>query len=477
MELDANDHPTLKTRFRFDDAALVTDHRDAYRANILVEFGSFLPGEPFQVLDRVSAEILGGKNSFSSPADSQARYQLEEEVRDTTGRARLLPFSARLVLPTSIELGAVPVHGVPLDGSSIDLEPLPELRMILPRGKADDSSQRVWGAGFPFQDIAAPSIGIRTTGTGDGDTSRGTRAHAYPIRIANADGRFRVFPGSKTLEHEAMQGLLAELPGDSRPDPTLTRHPDHCLSLPMDTLPDIDAIRRTHVAFCGLLRATTAHSPTSASILSPRDENTVAGSFCLFRRNDPAPVAPWGTIPFRATGISLAPLLEGCWPRVEHLLRIGLNVAAVSGWLHRGKDISPIEQGFLNLFVFLECLKSHWVSLRARIPMGEISTGFESHVNRTLKDVLGSKKKINSMVEFRNRMVHEGESGLPIRDLVERHCELHRVCTATYLSLIGWTGKWNALRAPPGASPRTAAEEAWWTPPDLDALLPSTRRP
>lgn len=466
MELDESAHPVTKTSFRFADCRLITENNDSYRVNIVVEIRSFLPGEPFQTLGRVAAEIIEGKNTFAAPADVQSRYRLENEVSDPSGQARLFPFTACLLT------------GITLNGSVIELQPLPELRMSLPRTEGDDALQRVWGEGFAFRDLRFSMTQFATSRSPGTDSATAAPAHIYRIQVDSNEGHLLTFPGENTLAHEVGRDLVARGTGRLPEEPAWVRHPDHCLRVPAETFNSPDHLHRRYVALCALLKTTTGLSPRRVSILTPVDDHHVDGRFCLFGENKPNGKHAFRTIPFDDDKISLAELLERCWPRVEHLLGVGFNFVALSGWYCRGSDLEPIQQGILNLFVYLECLKAHWRSARLKIPPEDLSSGFEGHVNSTLKELLGRARRIgreseiHELTELRDRIVHEGVVVPPGRELVERYCRLHTLCSAAYLSLIGWEGKWNVLRAPNSSAPRTTVEDAWWKPPNLKDLLP-----
>ena len=461
MELNETVNPPLETILHFEGTHLENDAGDSFRVNLELHFRSFVSWEPYQALEQVVAEFLEGKSSFSAPADTETRYSLTSEVRDSTGEALLQPFKASFV------------GGFALNGHSIELKPIPALQIELPEHPSglNDPHQRVWGRGFAFSDLGfstSPFQLARCEKQGGPLERETTHAHIYAIAASGASGNFFVFPGENSRAADMMRDLVSNQLPEPLPAPVWTGFPDNCLRLPAGTFVDIDSLGQAYWGLCSLLRAVTGRTPTGVSILSPTSESRVAGKYSIFKPGESEPEQAFETIPFSNSTLSLAPLLADCWPRVEHLMKVGFNFGSVAGWYHRGKILSPIEQGVLNLFVFLESLKAHWLSLRDGVGMRDLGTDFAGNVNRTLKDILGHRRKVNSLTEYRNRMVHQGVSQLPPGDLIEKYWELYRLCSAAMLSLIGWTGEWHA---PSGN--RMKRQKAWWTVPDLVTLLPS----
>ncbi|MCA8947785.1 MAG: hypothetical protein KDB29_16235, partial [Planctomycetes bacterium] len=294
---------------------------------------------------------------------------------------------------------------------------------------------------------------------------------AYRIQMQGKEGLFRTFPGDSVPHAEAMREFVNKVRDEPLPEPDYVTYPDHYLMLPNGTYKEWDKLQRAYVALAGLLRAATGLQPKLCTHLSPAEHGLDDARFCLFRDDDTMP-DDWciDSIPLANSESTLAPVLAECWPRVEHLLESGFNYAAISGWFHRHKNMSPLEQGFLNGFVFLECVKAQWLSAFDGVPISSVSRDFAGSVNRMLRSVLGHRKSVNSLTEFRNRMVHEGVSGVPFDELMRRYCELSKLCTAVFLSLAGWEGRWSAFDVNKNGRMEVISRKAWWTPPDLDVL-------
>jgi len=462
MELDETVNPPLETILRFEDAHLENEVGDSYRVHLELHFRSFVSWEPYQALEQVIARILEGKNCFSVPADSQACYSLVSEVRDTTGEALLRPFKASLD------------KGFTVNGYSVELRPRPVLEIELPEHPSarDEPHQRCWGRGFAFSDLGFPKSAIelaRYETLGRPLERATTQAHTYAITAGGASGRFLVLPGENSRSADMMRKLVNSQLPEPLPPPVWSSFPDNCLSLPAGTFVDIGSLGQAYGGLCSLLRAVTGHTPMGVSILVPTAAGRAEARYSLFRSEEKELEQAFETIPFSNSALSLSPLLADCWPRVEHLMNAGFNFGSVAGWYHRGKILNPVEQGLLNLFVFLESLKAHWLSLRDGVAMEDLATDFAGNVNRTLKEILGQRRKVNSLTEYRNRMVHQGVSQLPRKELIEKYWELYRLCSAALLSLIGWTAEWHA----PFES-RMKMQKAYWTVPDLPTLLPGS---
>ncbi|MCA8934694.1 MAG: hypothetical protein KDB68_00685 [Planctomycetes bacterium] len=461
MRLDKNYHTPIETGLRFEGVSLFNENEDKYITNIILRFRSFLPAEPFQALVAVEAEILSGKNSFHAPGDTQTKYIVRDEVGDTTGQHTLLPFRASLI------------DGLPMNGRTIDLRPLPALHARVYSKKGQEMGQRVWGDGFAFDDLLFSTFQVSTRPETelDDDDAPWVTMRAYRIQMQGKEGLFRTFPGDSVPHAEAMREFVNKVRDEPLPEPDYVTYPDHYLMLPNGTYKEWDKLQRAYVALAGLLRAATGLQPKLCTHLSPAEHGLDDARFCLFRDDDTMP-DDWciDSIPLANSESTLAPVLAECWPRVEHLLESGFNFAAISGWFHRHKNMSPLEQGFLNGFVFLECVKAQWLSAFDGVPISSVSRDFAGSVNRMLRSVLGHRKSVNSLTEFRNRMVHEGVSGVPFDELMRRYCELSKLCTAVFLSLAGWEGRWSAFDVNKNGRMEVISRKAWWTPPDLDVL-------
>ena len=462
MELDETVNPPLETVLRFEGTRLESQTGDPLLVNLELHFRSFLAREPYQALTRVVAEVLESKSTFSVPADTETRY-LVKEVGDTTGQALLRPFQASCA------------RGFAYVGHSFDLRPIPWLEIEIPEASSarDDPQQRIWGTGFAFSDIGLRTLAVPLAcceKQGRPLEHETTPAHVYGVAVSGAPGRFLVFPGHNTTPRRLMREMVSRDLTVPLPDPVWTAFPNNCLTVPAGTFEDADSLGRAYSDLCSLLRAVTGWDPSGVSVLNPTGEGRVIGRYGLFEPGEDESRRHFPTVPFSNSRLSLGLLLTDCWPRIEHLSRVEFNFGSVAGWYHRGKTVNPIEQGFLNLFVFLESLKAHWLSLRDGVSMTELSTDFAGNVNRTLRELLGQKKKVNSLTEFRNRMVHQGLSELPRGELIDKYWELYRLSSAALLSLIGWTDEWHA---PSGN--RMKSLKAWWTVADLGELLPLPR--
>lgn len=437
MQLDAKTHRPIATTLSFDAVTVETTRGERLTGKLDLEFRSFLPGEPLLSLHAVTLHITEGGRCFEVPGHTSDRYILKQPA--ASSEATLQPFSA------------VYQAGLTLTGESLSLTPMPAIELDTAPPRADLPNLCLWGSGFAFDD---PLLSFEWLLTSGGTT----KLLAYEIEHFGREGRFLVIPGQMAMIEQS-EGLLGDA-GQSAHD--WVEFPDHCVTACVDGPVDLDRVRGLYSALRSLLSVTTGHDFGMTSAFYPHRQG-------YRRRYSGMPVRTerretvWELIPFRACGVSLIDVLERCWPRVRLLHAHGVPTYALSGWLERGKDTHPVTQGFLNLFVYLECLKHHWQVVR----YGESpSSGFEGMVNRTLKDLTGHKRRINGLVKVRDRIVHEGQTGLPINERFSAFAELFNLCASSYLALIGWSGNWLKM-LDRGLEP----QPAWWHIPDLSSLV------
>lgn len=445
LTLDAD--PPFRTSLRVERALFTSVSGKKVVANLRLEFHSFVAWEPFQTLVRITAEVVKAETGMSDE-----EHRLSEPVTDTTGVCLIRPFRTLII-------------GLLAPIKPIELGPMPYLELELaPEDKSNTLGEtpRAWGVGITLEDKETEVVHFETSRyvRHDGGTSclqRGDKLLPfleYPVELEDGHGRVLVLGKS---DH-----LLSDT----------ANHPDHYVTLPLRAGADLSALGQTLGGLYGLIRATSGLDPCFSSMFSSSvDGTTLARMVPIGTARSMSKPTSMQTVPFRRDGLSPRRLFTECWPRVRRLQLLGFGISAVSEWFQRGQNTNPVEQGFLHLFVFLESLKFHWTRLQDP-ELAAKTGGFRPKVNATLRDLLGGDHDIKPFVAFRNRMVHEGASGLSADEQCERYWELLSLCSAAYLSLVGWAGPWMTLG-------RTGArtESAWWTVPDLSRLLPPAGAP
>ena len=441
MFLDENRHPVSRQEFAFEDATLECDEGGEFGGTLILSFRSFHPDHPLQRLESVTLHLDSTPYRYGT-RHARSHFHLRAAITDTTGAYTLKPFRARC-------------HGGLLDPARCPrFIPLPAAELHAEQGPA---SANIWASGMPHRDPLHPTEQQAIT------TGGSTPRHRYDLpNFLGATAALDLYPGQNTQGDELQRESLANR-GTPMSEPTWVAYPDLCISLPIhDTTRE--ALHDEFTLLAALLIGITGRTLRVSGFHYPTPAGHVHHC-ALYIEDEPRERVRSPTLPL-GTRVSLRSVLGTSWPRTKTLAAANFNIEALSNWFDMGKRLNPVEQGFLNLFIYLECLKAHW--LTARHGIADTRNSFAGNVNRTLKDVLGYKQKINAYVDYRNNLVHEGASGLPRGDVFEHYCRLYRICAATYLSLLGWSGPYLAYNAQHNLEPTPLP--TLLTPPDLTQL-------
>lgn len=441
MHLDELRHPPARSSLVFKGAVLECEAGGTFAGVLTLGFRTFDAGYPVQRLESVTLEIDVAKSTRTwGTREGRSHFRQAGPLSDTSGRYELQPFRAR--------------QRSGLLGRTWELHPIPGVELHTQEGVGQQQAT-IWASGLPHRDHHHPTIGqvVATGGT--------TQAHRYQVdSFLGGPALLDLFPGENTPQDALRREHLAHR-GEPDPEPRWVAYPDVRLTL-TTAATTREALHDEFSLLCSVLTAITGHSLRLDAFHYPTP--TCCVHHCALYTDDHAPERPrFPALPL-GLRVSLRSVLATCWPRAKTLQTAGFNVEAVSSWFDLGKCLAPVEQGFLNLFIYLEALKAHWLS--ARHGLNDTRNNFCGNVNRTLRDLLGYKQRIDQYVAYRNSLVHEGVTGLPRGDVYDHYNGLYQICSSSYLSLLGWDAEYLAWSAEGNLDRRTPR----WTVPDLAQL-------